>query len=228
MSHEVPILDAQPRDRMGTKYAKRLRASGRLPAVIYGHGSQPTHVSIEEKPVVSALKRGLHVFNLKVGGTSETCLVKDLQFGWLGDNVVHVDFTRVNLDEEVTVSVSLHFVGTPEAARRVGAVLTHDITELQVRCKVRDIPESIRVDLTPMEGELMTVSQLKLAAGLVAVSNPHAALARIQTVLEEVVGEAAATTAVAEPEVLTAKKEDAPAAGVGDKDKKADKKADKK
>ena len=67
-----------------------------------------------------------------------------------------------------------------------------------------------------------------MAAGLVAVSNPHAALARIQTVLDEVVGEAAATTAVAEPEVLTAKKEDAPAAGVGDKDKKADKKADKK
>jgi large subunit ribosomal protein L25 len=227
MSHEVPVLDAQPRDRMGTKYAKRLRASGRLPAVIYGHGSHPTHISIEEKPVLSALKRGLHVFNVKVGASSETCLVKDLQFGWLGDNVVHVDFTRVNLDEEVTVSVSLHFIGTPEAARRVGAVLTHDITELQVRCKVRDIPESIRVDLTGMEGELMTVSQLKLAAGLVAVSNPHAALARIQTVLEEAVGEAAATTAAAEPEVLTAKKEDAPAAAAaaaGDKDKKADKK----
>jgi large subunit ribosomal protein L25 len=227
MSHEVPVLDAQPRDRMGTKYAKRLRASGRLPAVIYGHGSHPTHISIEEKPVLSALKRGLQVFNVKVGASSETCLVKDLQFGWLGDNVVHVDFTRVNLDEEVTVSVSLHFIGTPEAARRVGAVLTHDITELQVRCKVRDIPESIRVDLTGMEGELMTVSQLKLAAGLVAVSNPHAALARIQTVLEEAVGEAAATTAAAEPEVLTAKKEDAPAAAAaaaGDKDKKADKK----
>jgi large subunit ribosomal protein L25 len=225
MSHEVPVLDAQHRDRMGTKYAKRLRASGRLPAVIYGHGSHPTHISIEEKPVLSALKRGLHVFNVKVGASSETCLVKDLQFGWLGDNVVHVDFTRVNLDEEVTVSVSLHFIGTPEAARRVGAVLTHDITELQVRCKVRDIPESIRVDLTGMEGELMTVSQLKLAAGLVAVSNPHAALARIQTVLEEAVGEAATTTAAAEPEVLTAKKEDAPsAAAAGDKDKKADKK----
>jgi large subunit ribosomal protein L25 len=224
MSHEVPVLEAQPRDRMGTKYAKRLRATGRLPAVIYGHGSQPTHVSIEEKPVISALKRGLHVFSLKVGGTSETCLVKDLQFGWLGDNVVHVDFTRVNLDEEVTVSVSLHFVGTPEAARRVGAVLTHDITELQVRCKVRDIPESIRVDLTPMEGELMTVSQLKLAVGLVAVSNPHAALARIQTVLEEAVGEAAATTGAAEPEVLTAKKDEASAAAAGDKDKKAEKK----
>ena len=224
MSHEVPVLDAQPRDRMGTKYAKRLRASGRLPAVIYGHGSQPTHVSIEEKPVISALKRGLHVFNLQVGGTSETCLVKDLQFGWLGDNVVHVDFTRVNLDEEVTVSVSLHFVGTPEAARRVGAVLTHDITELQVRCKVRDIPESIRVDLTTMEGDLLTVSQLKLAAGLVSASNPHAALARIQTVLEEAVGEAAATTGAAEPEVLTAKKEDAPVGAAGDKDKKADKK----
>ncbi|MEN9668761.1 MAG: ribosomal protein [Planctomycetota bacterium] len=174
--------------------------------------------------MLSALRRGLHVFEIKVnGGTSETCLVKELQFGWLGDNVIHVDLTRVNLDEEVTVSVALNFIGVPESAKRIGAVLTHDISELELRCKVRDIPESIRVDLTNMVGDIMTVAQLKLAAGLTAVSNPHFALARVVVVLEEATGEAATTGAVAaEPEVLTAKKED-PAAAAGD-DKKADKK----
>ena len=159
MSHEVPVLDALPRERLGTRYAKRLRTKGQLPAVIYGHGSQPTPVSVDEKTMLSALRRGLHVFEVKVnGGTSETCLVKELQFGWMGDNVIHVDLTRVNLDEEVTVSVAINFIGVPDSAKRVGAVLTHDISELELRCKVRDIPESIRVDLTNMAGDLMTVA----------------------------------------------------------------------
>lgn len=223
MSHEVPVLDAQSRDRMGSRYSKRLRAQGQLPAIIYGHGSQPLPVTIDQKTVVSALHRGLHVFEVRLAGKSETCLVKDLQFGWQGDNVIHVDFARVNLDEEVTVSVSLNFIGTPDAAKKVGAVLTHDISELQVRCKVRDIPESIRIDLTGMAGDIMTVSQLKLAPGVVAVSNPHSALARVVMVLEEAAGEAAtATTAATEPEVLTAKKEEAPAAGDDKKKAPAD------
>lgn len=224
MSHEVPVLEAQPRERLGTRYAKRLRTKGQLPAVIYGHGSQPTHVSVDEKSILAALRRGLHVFTVKIGGASETCLVKDLQFGWLGDNVVHIDLARVNLDEEVTVSVTINFIGVPESAKRVGAVLTHDISELELRCKVRDIPESIRIDLTHMVGDLMTVAQLKLAPGLTAVSNPFSALARVVLVLEEATGEAATTaTAAAEPEVLTAKKEEPGAAAAGD-DKKADKK----
>lgn len=225
MSHEVPVLEALPRERLGTRYAKRLRTKGQLPAVIYGHGSQPTPVSVDEKTMLSALRRGLHVFEIKmIGGASETCLVKELQFGWLGDNVIHVDLTRVNLDEEVTVSVAIHYIGIPDSAKRVGAVLTHDISELELRCKVRDIPETIRVDLTNMVGDIMTVAQLKLAPGLAAVSNPHFALARVVLVLEEATGEAATTTTTAvEPEVLTAKKE-APVAGSAGDDKKADKK----
>ncbi len=222
MSHEVPVLEVKPRDRMGSRYSKRLRATGRLPAIIYGHGTKPTAICVEAKGVLSALKRGLHVFELCLeGGAKETCLVKDLQFGWLGDDVVHIDFTRVNLDEEVTVSVGLHFIGVPEAAKKIGSVLTHDIAELQVRCKVRDIPESIRIDLTHMAGDLMQVSELKLPPGVTAMSTPHAALARVVVVLEEAAGEAATATATAEPEVLTAKKEEGAVAGADDKKKAA-------
>ncbi|MSR44488.1 MAG: 50S ribosomal protein L25 [Phycisphaerales bacterium] len=225
MSHEVPVLEAQTRDRLGSRYTKRLRATGQLPAVIYGHGSQPESVSVDEKLMLSSLRRGLHVFEVKLGGKSETCLVKDLQFGWLGDNVIHVDFARVNLDEEVTVSVTLNFIGTPEAAKRPGSVLTHDISELQVRCKVRDIPETIRIDLTHMAGDIMTVAELKLDAGVKAVSNPHFALARVVIVIEEATGEAAVGVAApVAPEVLTAKKEEPGAGATGSDDKKADKK----
>ncbi len=208
MSHEAPVLEAKTRERLGSRYTKRLRAAGQLPAVIYGHGGLPVSVAVDEKITLSALRRGLHVFEVKTDGKSETCLVKDLQFGWQGDNVIHVDFSRVNLDEEVTVSVALNFIGTPESAKRPGSVLTHDISELQVRCKVRDIPEAIRIDLTHMAGDIYTVAELKLAAGVTAVSNPHAALARVVIVVEEAAGEAATATAAAAPEVLTAKKEE--------------------
>lgn len=225
MSHEVPVLEAQPRERLGSRYTKRLRAVGQMPAVIYGHGAAPVSVAVDEKLILSSLRRGLHVFEVKMGGKSETCLVKDLQFGWMGDNVIHVDFSRVNLDEEVTVAVTLSFIGTPDSAKRPGSVLTHDISELQVRCKVRDIPESIRIDLTHMVGDILTVAELKLAAGVVAVSNPHSALARVVVVLEEAAGEAAATGAVAAaPEVLTAKKEEGAASAAGDAKKPAEKK----
>ena len=220
MSKSTPTLKAAPRERLGSRYAKRLRTAGKLPAVLYGHGSAPVSLTLDEKETVTSLKAGAHVVKLAIeGGSTETCLVKDLQFGWMGDNVIHVDLTRVDLDEVVTVKVRLQFVGTPESAKKPGAVLTHDVTELEIQCKVRDIPEEIRVDLGGITADVYTVGEFKLAAGLTAVTDPHAALARVVTVAEEVEGEAAAPTAgAAEPEVLTAKKDKegeaaAPAAG---------------
>jgi large subunit ribosomal protein L25 len=217
MSKNVPVIEAEPRDRVGTRYSKRLRQAGRLPAVIYGHGTQPTSVSIDAKSIISAVKHGTHVIELRVSGSSETCLVKQLQYGWMGDDVIHVDLTRVNLEETVRVSVTLTFFGQPEAAKRPGAVLTHDVQQLEVECKVRDIPEGIRIDMTHMEGDIMTVAQVKLPAGVTAVTDPHYAVARVVTVLEEAAGEAAATTAGAQPEVLTAKKEAGAEGGAAEK-----------
>jgi large subunit ribosomal protein L25 len=217
MSKNVPVIEAEPRDRVGTRYSKRLRQAGRLPAVIYGHGTQPTSVSVDAKSIISAVKHGTHVIELRVGSLSETCLVKELQYGWMGDDVIHVDLTRVNLEETVRVSIAMTFVGQPEAAKRPGAVLTHDVQQLEVECKVRDIPEGIRIDMTQMEGDIMTVAQVKLPEGVIAVTDPHYAVARVVTVLEEAEGEAAATTAGAEPEVLTAKKEAGAEGGAAEK-----------
>ncbi len=217
MSKNVPVIEAEPRDRVGTRYSKRLRQAGRLPAVIYGHGTQPTSVSVDAKSIISAVKHGTHVIELRVGSSSETCLVKELQYGWMGDDVIHVDLTRVNLEETVRVSVALTFVGQPEAAKRPGSVLTHDVQQLEVECKVRDIPEGVRIDMTQMEGDIMTVAQVKLPEGVTAVTDPHFAVARVVTVVEEAAGEAAATTAGAEPEVLTAKKEAGAEGGAAEK-----------
>jgi large subunit ribosomal protein L25 len=212
MAHDTPTLVAKRRERLGSRYAKRERAAGLLPAVIYGHGSEPVAVTINEKEMLTALRHGSHVVNIALDGNpTETCLVKDLQFGYLGDNVIHVDLAKVNLDEVVVVNVSLHFVGTPDAAKKAGNIVTHDLAQLEVRCKVRDIPEDIRIDLsTTMKGETLTLGEIKLPAGVAAVLPPTQILCRVTSVTEEASGEAATAEAAAAPEVIKEKKEEKP------------------
>jgi ribosomal protein L25 (general stress protein Ctc) len=102
MTHEIPTINAAKRERLGSRYAQRLRKTGHLPAVIYGHGNDPVSVSIEEKATLAYLHRGQHVFNVAVdGAATETCLVKDLQFGFLGDDVIHIDLARVNVCDTI-------------------------------------------------------------------------------------------------------------------------------
>lgn len=212
MKHETPTIVAEPRERLGSRYAQRLRKKGRLPAVIYGHKANPVSVSIDEKQILTVLRHGAHVINVAIEGLqAETCLVKELQFGYLGDNVIHVDFARVDLDEEVEVNVNLKFVGQPEAAKKPGAVLTHQMTQLEVICKVRDIPDEIKVDLSKLE-DVFTVGEIQLPAGVRTELHPDQVVAQVALIEEEVAptAEAAEVAAgAAEPEVITEKKPEA-------------------
>ncbi len=214
MKHETPKIEAERREKVGTVYAQRLRKAGRLPAIIYGHKKDPVAVSIDEREILIHLHHGTHVLDIAVkGGGSETVLVKDLQFGYLGDNVLHVDFARVDLEEEVTVLVNLAFSGTPHAAAQSGAILSHDMTSLEVVCRVSAIPGEIPVDLTIMgEGTVITVAEIELPTGVRAAVEPNAVVTHISFVKkeEEVVGEEAEVTPEgSEPEVITeAKPED--------------------
>lgn len=226
MAKEVPTIQASPRDMIGSRYSKRLRAAGRLPAVIYGHGSEPMSVHVDQHLTVGALKQGLHVINIEIEGKgTETCLVKDLQFGFLGDDVIHMDLARVNLDETVEVMVSIEFYGAPEAAKKSGTVVVHEMADLKVSCKVRDIPEHIRVDLTTMTGDTFTAGDLKLPTGVKLVGDSHAVIVRVQVVKEEAAGEAAAPAAAAAAPAAGAA---APAAGAAAAAPAADKKDAKK
>ena len=203
MTHETPTINAATRERLGSRYAQRLRKSGQLPAVIYGHGADPISVSIEEKATLAHLHHGQHVFNVAIdGAATETCLVKDLQFGYLGDNVIHVDLARVNLDEKVTVRVHLDLVGEIQNAKLAGAIVVHDHSEIEVECTVRNIPESIRVELDGFE-QSVTVGELTMPEGIVAITPAETMIIHVQIAAEE---EEAA------PAEETAAEGDAPAA----------------
>ena len=168
MSAQTPTLQATIRDRKGTRYARRLRAEGRLPAVIYGQGNDPKSITLDHIETVRHLQSGSHVFeiNFEDSAAAETCLVKDLQFGWLGDDLIPLDLTRVNLDQEVEVNVRIHFIGEPRHLGTItGGMMVYDMSELEVTCKVRDIPEEITVKLEQMTGEELTIADLEIPTG---------------------------------------------------------------
>jgi large subunit ribosomal protein L25 len=206
MKHETPTIGAVKRARTGSRYAQRLRQQGQLPAIIYGHGTDPLSVSVDEKTVLTLLRQGAHAIKLDVEGGVETCLVKNLQFGHLGDNVIHVDFTRVDLDEEVTVQVRLVFVGVPEEGKSADTVVSQDVDALSVTCRVQDIPDEIRVDLGKMEGLHLSASDIELPAGMKLADDPSMHVVGISTIRElEPEGEEtiAAGEGEDQPEVIT-------------------------
>ena len=186
MAQKTPIVKIELRERLGTKYARRLRKNGRLPATVYGQKAIPISVSMDEKQILTNLHAGNLVMELDNGdGSPATVLVKDLQFGYLGDNLIHVDFARVDLEQIVTVTMRLEIVGQPIAASETGAILEIPRPEIEIECMVKDIPSSIIVDLTEVE-EIFTIGDLELPEGVRATLDPERHIAHVTIVAEEV------------------------------------------
>jgi large subunit ribosomal protein L25 len=120
-----------------------------------------------------------------------------------------MDLARVNLDEVVEVSVSMEFVGSPDAAKKAGAIVVHVLNELQVSCKVRDIPEHIRVDLGTMAGETLSAGDIPLPAGTKLATSANSAVIRVQFAKEEATTAEAAAPAAEAAAPAAAKKEEA-------------------
>jgi large subunit ribosomal protein L25 len=204
MAHETPVVKVEVRDKTGTTYARRLRKSGRLPATIYSKETDPISVSVNEIEILRYLHDGNHVMELDNGdGTPATVLVKDLQFGYLGDNLIHLDFARVNLKQVVTVTMTLEFTGQPISATAAGAVLEVPRPQIEIECMVKDIPDSIKVDLTTVES-VFTIGDLDLPDGVRAILDPERHIAHVTIVQEEIVQDVEAVEGEeATPEVIS-------------------------
>ena len=203
MAHEAPVVQVELREKLGTTYARRLRKSGRLPATIYGKGRDPVSVSVDEREIVTHLQAGNHVIELDNGdGSPATALVKDLQFGYLGDNLIHVDFARVDLKQIVTIKMTLDIAGQPQNASAPGAVLEIPRPQIEIECMVKDIPESIRVDLSTVE-EVFTIGDLELPEGVKAVLDPERHIAHVTIVAEAEETEVSEDADEQTPEVIS-------------------------
>jgi large subunit ribosomal protein L25 len=199
MAAPTPLI-AEPREKLGTRTTRRLRAAGKLPGVIYGHNEKNLSVSVPAKPFNESLAKGAHVFELGLGSTKENVLVKDVQFDHLGMHIIHVDFARVDLNERVTVNVSIELKGQSKG-EKAGGVLTQTLNEVEIECVVTEIPGEIVYDISGLElDKPLHVSELKLPAGVKMVTDGEFIVAVVRLITED--DSASAEEGANEPEVI--------------------------
>lgn len=216
MHENAPLLEATKRERIGSRYARRARENGQLPAVVYGHGEAPDSIAVDSKEALSHIHKGEKVFKLTLDGKEQVVLLTDVQFGYLGDNIVHCDFARVDLTERVETSVHIELIGQAKGLKQANTVLMHPTTELELECQVVNLPDVIEVDVSNLEaGESIHASDITLpGAEMKLLTDPDAIVAQINFVKEEEESaEGAEVEAKAQPEVIGEK---------DDKDEKGD------
>src|SRR5215211_3995430 len=201
-------IAAEPREGLGSRANKRLRETGKVPGVVYGHKEAVVPVALPKKELVNHLNKGAHVFDLALDGKAEKVLVKEVQYDHLGIVVIHVDFARVSADERVEVTVPLELKGTPKGEDD-GGVLQQIMAELEIECLVTDIPSSIVHNVTEMKlDDVLHISDLKLPPGVKALQDEDLVVAQVKAIEEEVAAPAAAEEGAAEPEVIGRKPEE--------------------
>lgn len=208
---ETPRLTGTKRDKLGTRYSARIRKDGQLPAVIYGHGEDPLHIAMDAKSTVETLHNThAHVMEVEVEGKVENVLVKDVQWDYLGKEVLHLDLFRVDLSEEVEVEVALILRGEPAALKLAGAVMNQAYDTVTVSCRADMIPDEITVDVESMdENTPITVGDVKLPDGVTMVTEAELVVVSI-TIVQEVEETTEGEEGSAEPEVIEkGKSEDA-------------------
>jgi len=200
MASQSAQLTAKVRGELGSRRNKRLRDAGFVPGVIYGHKEAVVPVTVPKKELVGHLNHGAHLFSLALDGKSENVLVKDVQYDHLGIEVLHVDFTRVDLNERVEVTVPLILKGEPKGEAE-GGVLTQVISDIQIECLVTQIPEDIKHNVSDMGlNDVVHISDLKLPDGVRALQDPDQIVASVKEIAEEAPAEVA--EGAAEPEVI--------------------------
>ena len=206
-------LSAEARTETGKGVARKLRAAGRVPAVIYGHAREAQALSLptrELEKLLSSISTGSTVVELSVGSATTKTLIREVQRHPFKKQILHVDFQELVAGEKVTVEIPLVFVGTPEGVRLSGALLEQILHSIEVLVDPANIPNHIDVDVTNLAmGHSLHVSELALPAGLEVLTDEDATVCAVvapRAVVEETPAEGA--EAVPEPELIRKPKEE--------------------
>lgn len=220
------VVTAEARESRGKNEARRVRVTGRIPAVIYGAFQNPLAVSLNPKDILRIIhgKTGHNsIFDVEVAGVEKTpVMVADEQYHPVKGTLMHIDLKRIDLTRKLRVSVPVHVSGEAKGVKQQGGVLDIVTRTVEIECIPNDIPDRFDVDVTElMIGNALRVSQLPLKEGIRILTAPEAVIAHVVGIREEA-APAAEAAAVPEPEVAKKgkKEEAAPAAPAADKGKK--------
>ena len=226
-------INGTRRDKLGKGGARKARAAGQIPGVLYGHGETPVPVAVVMREFQTALrthKGGNALVNLKLESGEYTALVRDAQYDPLSRAILHLDFQHISLTEHVVVEVELRPVGLAAGVKDGGGILEMIIRTIEVRCLPTAIPESIPVDVTSLiVGASIHVRDLKVDGVEILTHGDETIATVVPPTVEEAVAtpEGVAAAGTPEPEVVGAKgkkDEDAPEEKGKEKGKEKDKK----
>ena len=171
MSTEIDAkVHAELRENFGKGFARRLRAAGQIPAVIYGHGTSPVHVALPGHQVSLLVRRANALLELDIDGKDQLTLVKDVQRDPVRQIIEHIDLLVVKKGEKIHVDVPVTVVGEPFA----GTIANLDASTVLLEVEATHIPEHIEVDVEGLEeGTHITAAELTLPRGASLLSDPE-------------------------------------------------------
>ncbi|TCT23544.1 50S ribosomal protein L25/general stress protein Ctc [Thermomonas haemolytica] len=212
-------IKATSRNVEGKGASRRLRRAAQLPAIVYGGKSAPQAIQIEHEQIWLASHHEWFyssILNLDIDGKVEQVLLRDMQRHPYKQLIMHLDFQRVDASQALRTKVQLHFLNQEKspAGKTSGVVITHELTEVEVSCLPKDLPEAIEVDLGELAvGAVVHLSDLKLPPGVelpaLKLGKEHdVAVVIAKHAKEEEEGDAAAPAAAEVPATKAAKKDD--------------------
>jgi large subunit ribosomal protein L25 len=183
-------LTATPRTGSGTPIARRLRAEGHIPGVLYGRGMDPISVTVERREFRLALSgpAGANtVLALQVGGTSYPAVVKEMQRHPIRRTVNHIDFLQVNMNEEITVHIAVRLEGESKAVAVAGGLVDPAVDSLEVSCTPTNMPNEFVIDITDMQPDtVIRLSDIPMPKGVTALGDPDMPVVTVLTTAAEV------------------------------------------
>ncbi len=155
-------LQAEVRERTGSKAATAVREKNRIPAVVYGHKEEPVAISLDAHDFVEGLRHGHRLMDITVAGNTGKMIVKDVQYDHLGRRIIHIDLMRVDVTERIKMSVRIELKGTAKGTQEEGVVEQH-MDHVEVECPVISIPESLVVSIKDLGvGQVIHAGEIAL------------------------------------------------------------------
>ena len=205
---KAQVLKAEIRQGVGSKDAIKLRKQGQIPAVVYGHKKEPVMITLNAKSFREGLQQGHRLIEVEIDKKNETLLVKDVQYDYVGTDIIHVDLMRVDVTEMVRVVVPIETKGTAKGAQEGGMVEIHT-GKLEVECRVTQIPEHIVISVKEMAlGDAIHAKDIQLPEGVKLISSPELLIVTCHIVAEVKTTEELEAEMPTAPEVITAAKEE--------------------
>ncbi len=172
-------INAEARSVLGKGASRRLRSAGKIPAILYGGQKAPVSLQLNNNEMVKHLAAEAfysHILTLKYDGQSEKVVLKDLQRHPYKVQVLHVDLMRVDEHEQLTMRVPLHFINEDKCigVKQEGGIVSHLMTEVEIECLPKDLPEFIEVDIAEVHvGHTLHLADLTLPAGVQIAAIAH-------------------------------------------------------